>query len=470
MDKIDRKIGHAALLAHGMCMCWMIFSVVDMMGWIVVLAEACLFILLFLYLRNHSRQLHYNTAPVPASGTLDVFLPVVNEPVELFERTLCAACAVQYPKTIYVLDDGCRASIRRLAMRYRVQYLCRGTNRHFKAGNLNHGLDKSQGDFILVLDADQIVEPEIAQDLLGYFARDKRVAIVATRQRFDVPECDFNQEYVFYGQMQPGKNADNAAISCGSGVFYRRTALQRIGGFATWNLVEDVTTSFLLHEKGFVSVYIDKSYTTGTAPGAPKTIFKQRTVWALDTLRLFWYSNPLSKGLTFAQKCHYFEMGWAYLCAGLFLPVLFVLLPVSYFFDFDYFNPTLTFLLLKGLAVFLTFFFLHRQCRGKWQAFRYWVALFPAYFVAFCRSLQSRRPEYVVTEKRRIKQNGFRYILPHLIVLGLCMGSVLWYTVVVGYGLDEKALVGIFWILLMVFWFWPLLKRAILTNRTEKVR
>ncbi|MBN1996823.1 glycosyltransferase [candidate division KSB1 bacterium] len=465
MDRIDRNIGICALVVSGICLGWMITHVVDPLGWIIVIADGSLFVLLGLYIRNHTRQLHRNNSYESPEGSLDVFLPVVNEPLDLFERTLRAAYYIEYPKTIYVLDDGPRAAIRRLSVKYKVHYLCRNSNKDYKAGNLNYGLLFSKGDFILVLDADQIVEPDIAQNLMGHFSYDECIAVVSTRQRFDVPENDFNQEHVFYSQMQPGKNADNAAISCGSGVFYRRKALHQIGGFATWNLVEDVTTTYVLHKHGFVSVYVDKPYSIGTAPCDPKSIFKQRMLWAIDTLRLFWFSNPLLTRLSAAQKCHYFEMGWAYLCAGFFLPLLFILLPVSYLFDFDYFDPNIIFLVLKGAALFFTLFFLHRQCRGQWQAFRYWVALFPAYFIAFYRSLWYKRPNYVVTEKRRIKCTGIFYAVPHIFLLASSASSLVWYIYAAGYGMDEKACIGIFWTASMLFWFLPFIKRVFYKNR-----
>ena len=66
--------------------------------------------------------------------------------------------------------------------------------------------------------------------------------------------------------MQPGKNYDNAAISCGSGVIYAREKLEKIGGFQTWSIVEDLYTSYSLHRAGFTSLYVNRAYTIGTAP------------------------------------------------------------------------------------------------------------------------------------------------------------------------------------------------------------
>jgi cellulose synthase/poly-beta-1,6-N-acetylglucosamine synthase-like glycosyltransferase len=120
---------------------------------------------------------------------------------------------------------------------------------------------------ILALDSDQVAKPDIIKRMIGYF-RIPRIAFVQARQQFKLPEKDpwGNADKVFYEAIQSGKDYDNSAISCGSGVLYRREALQDVGGFSTWNLVEDLHTSFRLHEKGWRSVYYDSPLTVGTAP------------------------------------------------------------------------------------------------------------------------------------------------------------------------------------------------------------
>ena len=53
--------------------------------------------------------------------------------------------------------------------------------RHAKAGNLNNALVATEGEFLLILDADQVPDPEILDRTLGYF-NDRRVALVQTPQ------------------------------------------------------------------------------------------------------------------------------------------------------------------------------------------------------------------------------------------------------------------------------------------------
>lgn len=88
---------------------------------------------------------------------------------------------------IHVLDDGKRAEMRRVAEQEGVNYLSRENNIGFKAGNLRNGLEHTDGDFIVICDADTRVFPSILTDTLGYF-RDPLVARVQTPQWFyDLP-------------------------------------------------------------------------------------------------------------------------------------------------------------------------------------------------------------------------------------------------------------------------------------------
>ena len=96
-----------------------------------------------------------------------------------------------------------------------------------------------------------------------------RVAFVQSRQSYLVPEGDpfFNEDRVFYGAVQLAMDSHDTVIACGSAVLYRRAALDDIGGFAIWNLVEDLTTSYHLHARGWKSFYYPFALSEGLAPG-----------------------------------------------------------------------------------------------------------------------------------------------------------------------------------------------------------
>lgn len=177
------------------------------------------------------------TPPPPdPDATVDVLITTYNEPVELVRDTVRAALAMTFPHQTYVLDDGNRAEMRRMTEEEGADYIVRtddwtGKNRHAKAGNLNNALNQTDGEFLLVLDADQKPGPETLDRVLGYF-RDPRLAFVQTPQWFyNVPPGDpfGSQAPLFYGPIQQGKDGWNAAFFCGSNAVLRREALMQIG-------------------------------------------------------------------------------------------------------------------------------------------------------------------------------------------------------------------------------------------------
>lgn len=186
-------------------------------------------------------------APLERTVTVDVLITTFNEPVELVMSTVRAAEAITYPHRTYVLDDGARDDLRELVTAMDVGYIVRSTDwvsrpLHAKAGNLNNALMVTSGEFLLILDADQVPEPGILDETLGYFA-DPKVALVQTPQYFwNVPANDplGTQAPLFYGPVMRGKDGWNSAFFCGSNAVLRREALmqQALTGY-----VRDVATA-----------------------------------------------------------------------------------------------------------------------------------------------------------------------------------------------------------------------------------
>ena len=175
--------------------------------------------------------------PEPEPGlSVDVFIATYNEPLDLVLDTARAAQRITYPHRTWILDDGNRAELRARAEAEGIGWITRsadwaGMPRHAKAGNLNNALEATEGEFLLILDADMVPQPEILDRTLGYF-RDERMGLVQTPQWFNnVPEDDplGSQAPLFYGPIQEGKDGWNAAFFCGSNAVIRREALMQIG-------------------------------------------------------------------------------------------------------------------------------------------------------------------------------------------------------------------------------------------------
>lgn len=177
-------------------------------------------------------------APAPPhDATVDVLITTYNEDLDMVMTTALAAQRIRHPHSTWILDDGARPELRALAQEHGLGYVTRSEDwtanvpRHAKAGNLNNALMVTDGEFLLILDADQIPEPDILEKTLGYF-NNRRVALVQTPQYFsNVPAHDplGSQAPLFYGPIQQGKDGWNAAFFCGSNAILRREALMQLG-------------------------------------------------------------------------------------------------------------------------------------------------------------------------------------------------------------------------------------------------
>jgi cellulose synthase (UDP-forming) len=443
---------------------WLPFHVDGALGATLVVAEFFLASLSLSIGFNHWSQKHGTHPTAAHDAPVDVLITVVDEPLEMLESTVRSALKIDHPTlTVYVLDDGGRDEVAALCSRTGAKYLSRPDSpKDYKAGNLNFGLANSKSPFILTLDADQrVTDPRILTELLGHFAADKGLAMIATRQKFNVPHADFNHDELFYEHMQTGKNEDNAAISSGSGVIYSRAALAKIGGFPTWNVVEDLYTAYTLHQHGFVTLYVNKAYTYGTAPMDLASIFKQRGTWALDTLRLFFRQNPwFKRTLTFRQKLHYSELAMAYLVSAFAITTLFVLPILSVWTRTSIVDAPEQYLLFRIPSLIVLLYFYYRVSGNTFSTCQFWAALFPAYLKATLLALLPGKPKYRVTPKVGTGKRDTILALPHFALIVAAIYVALEYATNVG--VDSFLAVNCIWFALMAFWCYPLMRKAVI--------
>lgn len=369
----------------------------------------------------------------PPRGDVDVFVAVCGEDVEMVEATVRAALAIDHPHSTIVLNDGRIAGrenwreIEAMCDRLGVRCLTRTEGVRGKAGNLNAALPLTSGRFIVCLDADHVAWPELADLLLGYF-QDPYMAFVTSRQCFRLDNGDSlgHQEALFYRSIQPAKDHDNAAFSCGNGVAYRRSAIESLGGFSEWNIVEDLHTSYLLHARGWRSAYVGIPVSVGSAPSTAAEMASQRLRWATDSLRMFFFDNPLRKrGLTLRQRWHYLHTtGW-YLVASahvIFLvsPILSIILHMRLLrHGTETTYGLLLALYLVPVAILLT---AHVGWRAALRTAQLQTFLAPVFAVAVPRALLSRRHPHkrslhgTVTRKHSERQISWITMFQHAVL------------------------------------------------------
>ena len=224
--------------------------------------------------------------------SVDVYVTIFDEPIDVLYRTLVGCQAMRYPegkKTVYVLDDGQRDEVRQTAERVGCRYISRPANTHAKAGNLNHALKLTDGQVIVGFDTDHVPVCTFLERTIGYF-QDAKVALVQTAHHFYNPDTYqenlrvqgeiIHEQDLFFQVIQPGRDRYNSAFFCGSGGLFRRSSLEKIGGFITKSATEDIHTSIRLHASGFTSIYVNERLAAGLSAEGFKSYLKQRSRWA----------------------------------------------------------------------------------------------------------------------------------------------------------------------------------------------
>jgi len=365
--------------------------------------------------------------------TVDVLVTCCGEPLEIIRTTLTAVRHLDYhPYTVYVLDDAGDDQVAALAQSLGFCYYSRikeGLPRSdAKSGNLNFGLSRSRGEIILVLDADQVPQPEIISRMIGFF-RLPKVAYVQSRQDFLLPDGDpfYNRDDVFYEAIQLSNDQANAVISCGSGVLYRRQALLELGGFVTWNIVEDFTTSYNLVSRGWQGIYFPYSLSRGLAPDTLVGVVQQRYQWCLDTMRLFFWDNPFRKaGLALRQRLHFTIVMLAYAISGLVMPIFYFLPLYCYITGRSFLvEQEVNYLLYRGVYLVCTILAFHYLFFRKHalKQLKMLCGLFPVYAWGTLSALRyppGLKPAYRVNLPLVPKTvQTFLAVLPHLSIIGL---------------------------------------------------
>ncbi|WP_419758623.1 UDP-forming cellulose synthase catalytic subunit [Acidisoma sp.] len=258
--------------------------------------------------------------PDPADWpTVDVYIPTYNESLSIVRATVLACRALDYPADkfrVYILDDGKREDFRRFAAEAGVGYITRTDNKHAKAGNLNHAMSVTRGEFITIFDCDHIPVRAFLQLTVGWLVRDKTMAMVQTPHHFYSPD-PFQRNLaagsrvppegnMFYGLLQDGNDYWDATFFCGSCAVLRRAALETIGGIATETVTEDAHTMLKLHRRGWTSGYLKIPLAAGLATERLILHIGQRIRWARGMMQIFRLDNPLlGPGLSLGQRLCY---------------------------------------------------------------------------------------------------------------------------------------------------------------------
>src|SRR5580692_6432356 len=291
----------------------------------LVVAETYAFFILFLGYFQTIWPLRRAPVALPESEEdwphVDVLIPTYNEPLDVVRYTALGALNMDWPADkmhVYILDDGRRKEFEQFAFEAGIGYKIRPDNFHAKAGNINTALKSLNSPYVAIFDCDHVPTRSFLQMTMGWFIRDRNLAMLQTPHHFYSPDPfernlgQFhvipNENELFYGIVQDGNDFWNATFFCGSCAVLRRDALDEIGGIAVETVTEDAHTSLRMQSNGWNTAYINIPQAAGLATERLSAHVGQRIRWARGMIQILRTDNPLlAPKLSFAQRLCYFN-------------------------------------------------------------------------------------------------------------------------------------------------------------------
>ncbi|MDQ3946349.1 MAG: glycosyltransferase, partial [Actinomycetota bacterium] len=370
--------------------------------------------------------------PVTEALTVDVFIPVCGEPLDVVEPTVAAAVKLRTADArICVLDDGDDPAIEAMARRHGVHYLHRPEREGAKAGNINWALERTEAPYVAVLDCDHVPDQRFLEITLAYFD-EPAVAFVQTPQyyanagRGGVAAASWAQQALFFGSIAVARDAMGAMFCCGTNVVFRREALESTGNFPTHSLTEDFELSIDLHERGWTSRYVPEVLAAGLAPEDMGSYAGQQLRWARGCLsalpRILTARLPGRLRLNYLLSAAYWLTGWT-LVAYFVFPVARILTgaqPVEV-------GSANEFLLHWGPYFLCSMGTVALVARGRYTyaAFALMETSFWIHVVASLLTLLRRKGRFAVTPKQGAGGRQFRPVAVPLLVCAVLVGTAL---------------------------------------------
>lgn len=263
-----------------------------------------LLLFIFIFIKNSDK--FYLYPKVKKIYSISAIIPAYNEE-DSIEKTVNAVYKSKYPvKEIIVINDGSTDKTGQILEKLsKIIPTLKVINKKNsgKADSLNKGIALAKSELIAVIDSDSYPMPDSIEKMVGYF-NDSNIGsvtstiLVTNKDKF-IERLQAMEYAVIAWSRKMLEFIDGIWVTPGPLAVYRKDVVQKVGGFDTKNLTEDIELTWRLVHHGYKIKMSSPAVVYTTAPTKFKHWFKQRIRWNMGGLQTLWKyrSDVFKKGL-----------------------------------------------------------------------------------------------------------------------------------------------------------------------------
>jgi len=233
-------------------------------------------------------------APPAKDIPCSIIVPAYNE-AAVIQSCLKSILASDYRVfEVIVVDDGSQDNTANLALamgdrRLRVVRKVNGG----KASALNYGIELARANFVIAIDADTVFRTDTLHQLMRHFQNAKVGAVsgntrIANRHKLITKLQSLEYVVGFNLDRRMGDLFDCITVVPGAIGAFRKSVLQKVGGFTYDTLAEDTDLTLSIKEEGHRIVYDSTAVAYTEAPATVRELLKQRFRWTFGTMQAVW--------------------------------------------------------------------------------------------------------------------------------------------------------------------------------------
>ena len=301
---------------------WLLLEVVTLGIGIPVLALEYYWVILLAMSLKYPRDLGKKSPNLTRYPLVSVLIATFNEKF-VIERSLDAVKHLEYPKDrlqVVVADDSndqttsiIDAKVQDLnSSGIRAVVSRRPSREFFKCGALNKALELVDGEYVLLLDADSMVSPDVLAEGIDAIETHPRAAFVS--YRYGHYNRDYNMVTKLFALSQDigdtiskmGSYRIDAPFSAQGGQTLVRTEdLRKVGGWTNQRIADDTDISIKLYLAGKRGIYLSNSKIMSEDPSTLEAWKKQVGRTSQGWWRCianYWTAIITAKGVSMRKK------------------------------------------------------------------------------------------------------------------------------------------------------------------------